>query len=179
MTIIKEQVILVNEQDERIGSIEKLAAHREGLLHRAFSIFILNSNNEMLLQQRADHKYHSGGLWSNTCCSHPRPGEATINGAHRRLREEMGFDCDLQPLFQLRYRAEVGTGLVENEYDHIYIGCYEGAIAPDNKEVKDYRFISLRELGNWMKREEYLFTRWLHIAFPQFIERLKNMQSAA
>src|SRR5690606_31322221 len=116
----QDYVILVNEQDEELGAMEKLIAHQQGLLHRAFSIFIVNDKNEILLQQRADDKYHSGGLWSNACCSHPSPGENTLQAAHRRLQEELGFDCELHSLSQLRYKADVGNGLVENEYDYIF-----------------------------------------------------------
>ena len=117
----KNNVIVVNEKDEWLGSMEKLLAHKEGVLHRAFSVFVVNDKNELLLQQRAEGKYHSGGLWSNTCCSHPAPGESTTAAAHRRLQEEMGFDCDIEKIFELRYKSDVGNGLIENEYDHIYI----------------------------------------------------------
>jgi len=166
----RNDVILVNEQDEWLGTIEKLAAHKEGLLHRAFSVFVLNDKGELLLQQRADTKYHSGGLWSNTCCSHPIPHESTIAGAHRRLVEEMGFDCELEPLFTLRYEASVGNGLTENEYDHIYKGIYNGIINPEPEEVKDTRYISIHDLHVWMQKEPDAFTPWLHLALPKFIQ---------
>jgi len=163
------EVILVNEKDEWLGTMEKLQAHQQGLLHRAFSVFVLNNKNELLLQQRAAAKYHSGGLWSNTCCSHPAPGESTMAAAHRRLQEEMGFDCPVQQIFTLRYNAQVGEGLIENEYDHIYLGHYNGIVKNNEDEVQDHKFISLDELRRWMKDEPALFTPWLHLALPRFI----------
>lgn len=179
MSFSKDHVIIVNERDEWLGTMEKLAAHEEGVLHRAFSVFILNENNELLLQQRAYDKYHSGGLWSNTCCSHPRPGESTIAAAHRRLMEEMGFDCDLLPLFHLRYRSEVGDNLIENEYDHIFYGSYSGTIDINSEEVESYRYISLEKVSEWVAKQPQLFTEWFHLALPQFISNLKEMEQAA
>lgn len=178
MSFQKDHVILVNERDEWIGTMEKMAAHEAGALHRAFSIFVLNDKHEMLIQQRADGKYHSAGLWSNTCCSHPFPGESTIDGAHRRLKEEMGFDCRLRPLFQLRYRSEVGNGLVENEFDHIYIGNYNGPVTISPEEVRDYRFLPLGALNEWIRTEPTLFTQWFLIAMPQFLKNLKEAGQA-
>ena len=118
-------MILVNERDEPLGSMEKMEAHRKGALHRAFSVFIFNSRGEMLLQQRALKKYHSGGLWTNACCSHPRPGETNEAAALRRLREEMGFDTSLQQIFSFTYRASFNNGLTEHEYDHVFAGIYD------------------------------------------------------
>ncbi|HEY0272948.1 MAG TPA: isopentenyl-diphosphate Delta-isomerase, partial [Chitinophaga sp.] len=115
-------VILVDEQDRQTGTMEKLEAHQRGLLHRAFSVFILNEHHEMLLQQRALHKYHSGGLWTNACCSHPLPGEAVEAAAHRRLGEELGIDCYLTHLFAFQYRTAFDNGLTEHEYDHVLLG---------------------------------------------------------
>jgi len=178
MSFQKDHVIVVNEQDEWLGTMEKFAAHKKGILHRAFSVFVMNGKNELLIQQRADDKYHSGGLWSNTCCSHPYPGESTIAGAHRRLQEEMGMDCMLQPLFHLRYRSEVGNALIENEYDHIYIGTYKGEVIPNISEVKDYRYISLTELREWMDNEPLSFTKWFHLAMPHFIKSLEDVRLA-
>lgn len=119
---MKAQVILVNELDQETGLMEKMEAHEKGLLHRAFSVFIMNDQGDMLLQQRALDKYHSGGLWTNACCSHPLPGEAVEAAAHRRLSEEMGFDCPLRELFQFTYRTEFDNGLIEHEYDHVWTG---------------------------------------------------------
>jgi isopentenyl-diphosphate delta-isomerase len=167
----KFHVILVNEKDEETGSMEKMQVHHEGVLHRAFSVFILNSNHQMLLQQRADGKYHSPGLWSNACCSHPRPGEETMQSAHKRLMEEMGFDCDFEPLFILRYKSEVGNGLTENEIDHIYIGYYDGPVTINPEEVKTWRYMDLNALQEWMKEEPEAFTNWFHLAMPEFLTR--------
>ncbi len=125
---ILTEVILVNEADEPIGTMEKMEAHVKGLLHRAFSIFIFNSRGEMLLQQRAGGKYHNGGLWTNTCCSHPIPGEKVLSAAKRRLSEEMGFVTELSPAFNFTYKATFDNGLTEYEYDHVLTGVYDGDV---------------------------------------------------
>ena len=174
----QDLVILVNEFDEYQGTMEKLAAHRAGALHRAFSIFILNDKDELLIHQRAEGKYHSGGLWTNACCSHPRPGESTLTAAHRRLMEEMGFDCTLEPLFHLRYRSEVANELVEHEYDHIFLGRYSGPIRPNLTEVKDYRFLPLAVLLMQMREEPQQFTRWFHLAMPQFLQSMGGLRES-
>ena len=121
-----EKVILVNEDDQSTGWMEKMEAHRKGVLHRAFSVFIFNDNGEMLIHRRALDKYHSGGLWTNACCSHPREGETTEESAHRRLMEEMGFDCDIQEQFSFIYRAELDNDLIEHELDHVFFGRFNG-----------------------------------------------------
>jgi isopentenyl-diphosphate delta-isomerase len=175
----KNNVIVVNEKDEWLGSMEKLLAHKEGVLHRAFSVFVVNDKNELLLQQRAEGKYHSGGLWSNTCCSHPAPGESTTAAAHRRLQEEMGFDCDIEKIFELRYKSDVGNELIENEYDHIYIGYYNGTAKLNSSEAKDAKFIGIDELCAWMKKEPQAFTAWFHLAIPRFIDYLTQQEKAA
>lgn len=169
MSFQKNHVILVNEQDEWLGTMEKLEAHQKGLLHRAFSVFIVNDQRELLLQQRSLNKYHSAGLWSNACCSHPMPGESTLSGAHRRLREEMGFDCALTPMFDLRYQAAVSNGLIENEYDHVFIGQYNGAIYPEPTEALDYRFVPIGSLLEEIDQYAERFTPWLLLAMPQFL----------
>ena len=143
---MSEQVILVNENDQEIGSREKMAAHRDGELHRAFSVFVFNGEGQMLLQRRAEAKYHSGGLWTNTCCSHPRPGESTEAAAHRRLQEEMGFDCDLEEVFQFTYYAKLDNELFEHEYDHVFVGTFEGTPTPNPAEVSAYKWIGVEEL---------------------------------
>lgn len=163
-----DEVILVDEQDNSLGSMEKLSAHKQGLLHRAFSVFVLNDKDELLIQQRACGKYHSAGMWSNTCCSHPRPGEGNEDAAHRRLKEEMGFDCPLKSIFTLLYKADVGNGLIENEYDHIFLGTYSGDVHPNPDEVQAYQYISLDKLQVWMTSEPESFTPWLHLALPEF-----------
>ncbi len=179
MAIEKNKVILVNERNEWLGTKDKMEAHKEGLLHRALSVFVLNSKNELLIQQRADEKYHSGGLWSNTCCSHPAYGESSIAAAHRRLKEELGFDCELEPIFTLCYNAVMDNGLVENEYDTIFYGTYDGDIQPAPEEVQDYRFIPVSELEKQMQETPNKFTAWLHLALPQFITYLKERPAAA
>ena len=133
-------MILVNERDEQTGTIEKMEAHRKALLHRAFSIFIFNTKGEMLLQQRAMGKYHSPGLWTNTCCSHPRPGEDVEAAAGRRLKEEMGIDTPLHKIFDFIYRTEFDNGLTEFEFDHVYTGVYNGQLNPDRQEVTGLLF---------------------------------------
>lgn len=167
-------VILVNELDEPIGTMEKLEAHQKGLLHRAFSVFITNAKGELLLQQRALNKYHSGGLWTNTCCSHPLPDEDVIAASHRRLVEEMGFDCELTEVFSFTYRAEFDNGLTEYEFDHVLIGQYDGEIRPDNAEVMNHKFASPDEIRFLLLTAPETFTHWFHIAFPKiaaFIEK--------
>jgi isopentenyl-diphosphate Delta-isomerase len=162
-----EKVILVTENDEAIGSMEKMEAHRAGLLHRAFSVFIFNSKGEMLLQQRAINKYHSGGLWTNTCCSHPRPGEDVSDAAHRRLFEEMGFSTDLHKIFDFIYRSEYENGLTEFEFDHVFAGSYDDMIFPSSSEVMDYCYKSMNEIKETLSTHPKKYTTWFRIAFPK------------
>ena len=168
MVTDRNKVITVDNSDTETGMMEKLEAHQSGVLHRAFSIFILNDNEELLLQQRADEKYHSGGLWTNTCCSHPMPGEATDNAAHRRLKEELGIETTLHHAFSFTYKADVGDGLTEHEFDHVYTGTYNGSCNPDPGEVKAYKYMGLTELTEWIQDEPAAFTTWMQIAFPLF-----------
>lgn len=161
-----DYVITIDEADQPTGTAEKLAAHQQGTLHRAFSVFVFNDRHELLLQQRAPDKYHSGGLWTNTCCSHPTPGEATIDAAHRRLMEEMGFDCPLDYLKHFRYRAEVDKDLIENELDHLYNGTYNGTVLPNPGEVSAYRFMNLEAIKEWVAREPEAFTAWFKMILP-------------
>jgi isopentenyl-diphosphate Delta-isomerase len=160
------EVILVNEADEQIGTMEKMEAHRKAVLHRAFSVFIFNSKGEMLLQQRADKKYHSPGLWTNACCSHPLPGENTSNAASRRLMEELGFKTVLKELFSFTYRTEFENGLTENEFDHVFTGVYDGEIRPDENEVKEYSYKSMDAISRELETEPKKYTSWFRIAFP-------------
>jgi isopentenyl-diphosphate delta-isomerase len=160
-------VILVNEQDEPTGVMEKMEAHRKAVLHRAFSVFIFNHKGEMLLQQRALAKYHSGGLWTNACCSHPMPGEDTLDAATRRLQEEMGFSTSLEKIFDFIYKHEFEHGLTEYEFDHVFIGTYEGKIAPDPAEVRDYCYKSLDEIHATLLSHPQKYTAWFGIAFPK------------
>jgi len=159
-----EQVILVDERDRELGAGEKLRAHREGALHRAFSVFIFDGAGRLLIQKRAREKYHSAGLWSNTACGHPRPGEATREAARRRLREEMGLDCELREAFEFLYRAELDGALVEHEYDHVFVGTHEGGPrAPDPAEVEDWRWVSMSELRRGLREESHLYSYWLKL----------------
>lgn len=163
---MSDQVILVNEKDEQVDVMDKMEAHKLGVLHRAFSIFIFNGNGEMLLQQRAHHKYHSGGLWTNACCSHPAPGESTDAAAARRLQEEMGFTAHLIKVFDFTYRAEFDNGLIEHEFDHVYLGLYNGDVYPNPDEVSDYSYKRLEDITTEMSEQPEMFTAWFHIAFP-------------
>jgi isopentenyl-diphosphate delta-isomerase len=162
-----EQVILVNEQDIELGIMEKMEAHEKALLHRAFSVFVFNNQHELLLQQRAISKYHSGGLWTNTCCSHPRPGEAVADAALRRLKEEMGFETSLSKAFDFTYKAPFSNGLTEHEFDHVFIGTYNGTITPNADEVESYAYHSLTAVDEMLQKNPDDFTVWFHIAFPK------------
>jgi len=155
-----ERVILVSPSDEELGDAEKLEVHRTGQLHRAFSVFILDRAGRMLLQRRALNKYHSGGLWSNTCCGHPRPGEVTLQAATRRLKEEMGIDVRLQPLLTFVYYADVGNGLVEHELDHVLVGWTEDEPRPDPTEVHEWQWVQPEEVNQWLHRRPNAFTPW-------------------
>lgn len=157
-----EYVVLVNERDEPQGIEEKLRVHQQGRLHRAISVCLVNARGELLLQRRHPDKYHSGGLWSNTCCSHPRPGEATTDAAHRRLFEEMGIRCPLHHAFGFTYRARLGD-LIEHEYDHVYVGRYEGAPTPAPAEVDAWRWLSLDALRADMALRPDRYTYWFHV----------------
>ena len=155
-----EKVVLVDENDRDLGHMEKIAAHREGMLHRAFSVFIFNSSGELLLQQRAKGKYHSPGLWSNTCCGHPRPGEATQQAAERRLKEEMGTTVQLHPALRFMYRADLDNGLVEHELDHVLVGKCDDDPDPDTSEAMDWRWVGRADLEKEMRAHPALFTAW-------------------
>lgn len=153
-------VILVDETDAELGTMEKQRAHVEGRLHRAVSVFVFNARGDTLLQRRAASKYHTGGLWTNACCSHPLPGEAPAAAARRRLREEMGIDAPMAPAFAFTYRAEVGGGLVEHEYDHVFLATWEGDPTPDPAEVEEWRWISPAALEDEVARDAGAFTPW-------------------
>lgn len=162
-----ENVILVNAQDEPIGEMEKMEAHEKGLLHRAFSVFIFNENNELLLQKRASSKYHSGGLWSNSCCSHPRKGESVVDAGMRRLVEEMGFTVPLDAVFSFIYKAELDNSLTEYELDHVLIGRYDDAPKINLDEVEDWKYIDLNSLADEMKNHPETYTEWFKIVFDR------------
>jgi isopentenyl-diphosphate delta-isomerase len=150
--------------------MEKMEAHTNAVLHRAFSIFIFNEKGDMLLQQRAMNKYHSGGLWTKSCCSHPRPGEETAAAAARRLQEEMGFQTPLEKVFDFIYRAEFENGLTEHEFDHVFVGYYDGEIQPDPKEVNSFVYRPMEEIVLLIKNQPEIFTAWFHIAFPKIYD---------
>ena len=173
-----EQVILVNEKDQAIGTMEKMEAHRKGVLHRAFSVFVFDRHGKMLLQQRALHKYHSGGLWTNACCSHPRPGEETVLAASRRLKEELGFQTSLQPMFQFTYKAEFENGLTEYEFDHVFFGMYDGAVVQNEEEVMNFQFETVEKIAERITLEPENFTAWFRIAFPGVKRWYKNVWSS-
>ena len=158
-----EQLILVDESDRELGVGEKLEVHRAGALHRAFSVFVFDGRGRLLLQKRAAEKYHSAGLWSNTACGHPRPGEATRDAARRRLREEMGIDCELRRAFGFLYRAEFDNRLVEHEYDHVFVGRFDGVPAPDASEVEAWRWLSVRQLRWELKGRPEEYSYWLSV----------------
>lgn len=162
-----EKIVLVDEYDNEIGVEEKSKVHQLGLLHRAFSVFIFNDKNEMLLQQRAFNKYHSGGLWTNACCSHPHKNETVVNAAKRRLQEELGFITELEIAFHFIYKATFENGLIEHEYDYVLIGYYNQKITPNINEVVNYKFISLQEIEKELQQNPAHFTEWFKIAFPK------------
>ena len=163
-----ERVILVDKDDVECGDMEKMQAHEMGVLHRAFSLFVFNSQGALLLQRRAQDKYHSGGLWTNTCCSHPRPGESVLGAAQRRLVEEMGFVCDLTHQFTFEYRAELGNGLIEHEIDHVFSGHYEGPVSPDPGEVAEYQYVEVDELARQIQARPERFTPWLKMVWDDY-----------
>jgi isopentenyl-diphosphate delta-isomerase len=165
-----EFVVLVDEQDNAIGTMEKQQAHVEGVLHRAFSIFIFNSEKELLLQKRASSKYHCGGLWTNTCCSHPRENESVLDAANRRLQEEMGMQSVLKPIFTFQYKAEFANGLSEHEFDHVFFGESNDMPAINIEEVEDFRFIGMEELQLEIKKSPQHFTPWFLIALNRVNE---------
>jgi isopentenyl-diphosphate delta-isomerase len=170
-------IILVDKNDVPTGTMEKMEVHRKALLHRAFSIFIFNGKGDMLLHQRASGKYHSAGLWTNACCSHPRKGQQTIQAAEKRLEQEMGFTIPLKKAFTFTYKAALDNGLTEHEYDHVFIGTYDGSIQPDVNEVKDFCFVSMNEIKSSIQSHPRKYTEWFKIAFPKVEEYLALMQA--
>jgi isopentenyl-diphosphate delta-isomerase len=166
--------MLVNTGGQMTGTMDKMAAHRKGELHRALSVFIFNTRGELLLQQRAMNKYHSGGKWSNTCCSHPRLGEKTEDAAHRRLTEEMGIACDLEELFAFTYRHEFSNGLIEHEYDHVFIGFSDQQPDPDPAEVADFRYIDPDLLAVELQNTPGNYSAWLDVCFDQVLSTVKD-----
>ncbi len=168
----EEQVILVNENDEPIGQMGKMQAHEEARLHRAFSIFILNRQNQLMLQQRAGHKYHSPLLWTNTCCSHQRVGETNIEAGKRRLQEEMGFETELKELFSFIYKAPFDNGLTEHEYDHVMVGYYDKSPKINPDEAEAWKWESLDNVRADIQQNPAQYTAWFKIIFDKFYHYL-------
>jgi isopentenyl-diphosphate delta-isomerase len=173
--LVKEYVILVDENDKSVGTAEKMDVHKNPKLHRAFSIFIVNSKGELLIQQRALNKYHCPGMWANTCCSHPRPGESLERAAHRRLQEEMGFDTKMVKAFSFIYKAEFDNGLTEEEFDHVFIGKWDGIPKINLSEVADYKWVSEEALKEDIKKNPEIYTKWFKIALEKLLD--KNIKS--
>lgn len=170
-----EDVILVDNKDNEIGTMPKMEAHIEGVLHRAFSVFIFNTKGDLLLQQRALDKYHSGGKWTNTCCSHPRSGEENIAAANRRLLEEMGMSCELIYGFNFLYRANVENGLIEHEFDHVFYGITDDLPIINLTEVADYKYLNLYDLVADIKANPDQYTEWLKIAIDKVLRLYKTI----
>ena len=170
----EEKVILVDKNDNQVGLMPKLEAHEKGLLHRAFSIFIFNSRYELLLQKRASSKYHSGGLWTNTCCSHPREGEDTLDAANRRLDEEMGIKTSLRKVYDFIYKAELDNQLTEHEFDHVFYGVCDRDPILNKDEAEDFKWVDMETLNNDIIKNENNYTVWFKIAFEYFYNYLKK-----
>ena len=164
---MEELIILVDQQDQEVGYAEKMKAHTEGQLHRSFSIFVFNSQGNLLLQKRAETKYHCGGLWSNTCCSHPRIGESLVESTHRRLKEEMGFDCELREIFSFVYRVEVENKLIEHEYNHVFVGTFDLDPTPNLNEVDDWKWANLQELRKDFEKYPDSCTPWFRMSLDK------------
>lgn len=172
--MIEENVILVNQNDEQIGLMPKLEAHEKAVLHRAFSVFVLNSKNEIMLQQRAHQKYHSPLLWTNTCCSHQREGESNIEAGSRRLFEEMGFKTELKELFHFIYKAPFDNGLTEHELDHVMIGYYNENPEINLEEVEDWKWMKIEDIKEDIEKHPEIYTVWFKIIFDEFYHYLED-----
>ncbi|WP_316811779.1 isopentenyl-diphosphate Delta-isomerase [Pedobacter heparinus] len=170
-----EEVILVDENDQEIGLMEKMEAHLRGRLHRAFSVFIFNTKGELLLQKRAEDKYHSAGKWTNTCCSHPRYGEQTVDAANRRLKEEMGMHCKLVYGFSFLYKATLADGISEHEYDHVFFGLSNSLPLPDPTEVASFKYVNMDLLLNDINANPEDYTAWLKICFQRVMQTYQEI----
>jgi isopentenyl-diphosphate delta-isomerase len=166
------EVILVDEADNEIGTMEKMTAHEQAVLHRAFSVFLFNDANQLLLQKRALNKYHSPGLWTNTCCSHPCPGETTLDAAKRRLQEEMGVSCDLDAIFNFTYKAALDHDLTEFEFDHVFFGRFNGAPELNFEEAIDWKYVSINELLEEIESSPENYTVWFKICLEQVLAHI-------
>ena len=165
--MVAQHVILVNELDEPVGIMEKMEAHRMAKLHRAFSVFLFNQKGEMFLQQRAFTKYHSPGLWSNACCSHPKPGEETKSAAQRRIKEELGINVPLEKQFHFIYKANFDNGLTEHEFDHVFTGVFDDKPVINKEEVSDFCYKPINEIKDLLQRHPKQYTEWFKIVFPE------------
>ena len=168
-------VILVDEQDRPLGTMGKMEVHEKALLHRAFSVFIFNDNGQMLLQKRAAKKYHSANLWTNACCSHPKPAENTLQAAAKRLQEEMGFTTSIKKAFDFTYKTSFDNGLTEHEFDHVFVGKFSGTIQANPDEVGDYCYMSMAEIKASILSSPDKYTVWFKIAFPRVEEYLAGV----
>ena len=172
---MSEKIILVDEQDQQIGEAEKLQAHKDGALHRAFSVYVFNDKDQLMLQKRDSGKYHCGGMWTNTTCSHPRVGEDVVEAAHRRLQEEMGFDTDLKKVTEFIYRIEFENGLTEHEYLHVFIGRYNQEPQLNPEEAEDWKWISLDDLDQEITNNPTLYTYWMKKTLPHIRKTLPTL----
>ena len=172
--MVEKKVVLVDKSGNQIGLMPKLEAHQKGILHRAFSIFLFNSKNQILLQKRSLIKYHSAGLWTNTCCSHPRDGEDIIDAGKRRLYEEMGIKTELKKEFAFTYKAVLENGLTEHEFDHVLIGNFNGTPILNKDEVEDWKWMSLEEIEKDINENQEDYTVWFVIAFDYFYKNFKK-----
>ena len=168
-----EEVVLLDEELKETGTEEKMKAHQEGKLHRAFSIFVFNSKGQLMIHRRHRDKYHSGGLWTNTCCSHPRPGEKLEEAVHRRLKFEMGFDTNLKEIFSFTYKVRLGE-LFEHEHDHVFIGTFNGEPKPHPEEVEDWKWVGLEELKKDVEENPDRYTYWFREALPRVIRHMES-----
>ena len=171
---MEEFVVLVDQDDQKLGLMEKQQAHIAGLLHRAFSVFVFNSKGELMIQQRAASKYHSPTLWTNTCCSHPRDNETYKQAAHRRLEEEMGFDCELDYKFNFIYKAHLENDLIEHELDHVFIGTFDNEPKLNPDEVMAYRWVELDDLKKDMEKNPQNYTAWFKIIFEHYVSYIEE-----
>lgn len=169
-------VILVDKLDNACGIMEKLEAHKQGVLHRAFSVCLINHKGELLLHKRAKSKYHSGGKWTNTCCSHPRPKERTLIAANRRLKEEMGITADIEEVFSFIYRVNFDNGLIENEFDHVYVGLYDGKPTPNSDEVEEWGYFSIEYIEKSIRNYPERYTYWFRLLFPKLIKEFTSIK---
>ena len=172
-----EYVLLVNKNDQPLGTMEKITAHEKGELHRAFSVFVFNNRGELMLQRRATEKYHSGGLWTNTVCSHPKAGEDVAASAKRRMMEEMGFECEISKVFTFIYKADVGDGLIEHEYDHVFFGYSDEEPNPNPEEVEGWKYVDMGWLNKDVNENPGNYTVWFRIALKEVIQHIESRKA--